>query len=141
MWTCAVKVFETFGDMLDAFNKLGADDEGFILGLGWGADNPTLANMIAPLFGTGSGSNYTGYSNPEFDKLIAEGNQAADTATAVSKWQAAREGPLPGLRRARHPVAQQRRWLLHQRRERPDQPGWVHQHHGHLGQVGWLIAA
>ena len=79
---CTVKIFESFGEQLDAFAALGADDEGFILGLGWGADNPTLANMIAPLFGTGSGSNYTGYSNPEFDKLIAEGNQAADEATA-----------------------------------------------------------
>ena len=86
---CEVKIFEDFGSMLDAFGKLGPEDEGFILGLGWGADNPTLANMIAPLFGTGSGSNYTGYSNPEFDKLIAEGNAAADEATAVAKWQEA----------------------------------------------------
>jgi oligopeptide transport system substrate-binding protein len=86
---CEVKIFEDFGSMLDAFNKLSASDEGFILGLGWGADNPTLANMIAPLFGTGSGSNYTGYSNPEFDKLIAEGNQAADEASAIAKWQEA----------------------------------------------------
>jgi oligopeptide transport system substrate-binding protein len=86
---CTVKVFEGFGPMLDAFDKLGADDEGFILGLGWSNDNPTLANAIAPLFGTGSGSNYTGYSNPEFDKLIAEGNQAPDEATAIAKWQEA----------------------------------------------------
>ena len=87
--TCEVKLFESFGEQLDAFAKLGPDDEGFILGLGWGADNPTLANMIAPIFGTGSGSNYTGYSNPAFDKLIAEGNQAADEATSIAKWQEA----------------------------------------------------
>ncbi|HYO20188.1 MAG TPA: ABC transporter substrate-binding protein, partial [Dermatophilaceae bacterium] len=86
---CEVKIFEDFGSMLDAFNALGADDEGFILGLGWGADNPTLANMIAPLFATGAGSNYTGYSNEQFDTLIAEGNQAADEATAITKWQEA----------------------------------------------------
>ena len=85
--TCEVKLFEDFGAQLDAFNKLGPDDEGFILGLGWGADNPTLANMIAPLFGTGAGSNYTGYSNAEFDKLIAAGNTAADEQTAISNWQ------------------------------------------------------
>jgi oligopeptide transport system substrate-binding protein len=89
--TCEVKIFESFGDMLDAFDKLGPSDEGFILGLGWGADNPTLANMIAPLFGTDSASNYIKYSNPEFDKLIAEGNQAADEATAISKWQQAEQ--------------------------------------------------
>jgi len=86
---CTVKLFESFGEMLDAFDALGPEDEGFILGLGWGADNPTLANMIAPLFGTGSGSNYIGYSNPKFDELIAQGNTAADEATAVSYWQQA----------------------------------------------------
>jgi oligopeptide transport system substrate-binding protein len=89
--TCTVKIFESFGEQLDAFNKLGPADEGFILGLGWGADNPTLANMIAPLFATGSGSNYIGYSSPEFDKLILEGNQSSDSAEAVSKWQQAQE--------------------------------------------------
>lgn len=88
---CEVKVFEGFGPMLDAFQKLGPDDRGFIIGLGWGADNPTLANMIAPIFATGAGTNYTKYSNPEFDRLIAEGNQAADEATAVAKWQAAED--------------------------------------------------
>ncbi len=86
---CTVKIFETFGDQLDAFMKLNADDEGLLLGLGWGADNPTLANMIAPLFATGGGSNYIGYSNKEFDALIAEGNTASDEATAIAKWQEA----------------------------------------------------
>ncbi len=87
--TCEVKVFEGFGDQLKAFNNLGADDEGLIIQLGWGADNPTLANMIAPLFATGSASNYTAYSNAEFDRLIEEGNQASDEATAIAKWQEA----------------------------------------------------
>ena len=45
--------------------------------------------MIAPLFGTDSPSNYIGYSNPEFDKLIAEGNAAQDSAEQIAKWQAA----------------------------------------------------
>ena len=126
--------------MLDAFNKLGADDEGFILGLGWGADNPTLANMIAPLFGTGSGSNYIGYSNPEFDKLIAEGNQAADEATAVSKWQEAEKVVYKDFAGHAHPVAQQRRRLLDQRVQREDQPGWLHQHRRDHGELGRLIA-
>lgn len=88
---CTVKLFESFGEMLDAFDQLGPDDEGFILGLGWGADNPTLANMIAPLFATGSGSNYTGYSSSEFDDLIAQGNTAADEADAVTAWQQAED--------------------------------------------------
>ena len=86
---CTLKLFPDFGAMLDAYAKLGPNDAGFIGTLGWGADNPTLANMIAPLFGTGSPSNYIGYSNPEFDKLIAEGNAAQDSATQIAKWQEA----------------------------------------------------
>lgn len=84
---CSLKLFPDFGAMLDAYGKLGPNDAGFIGGLGWGADNPTLQNMIAPLFGSGSPSNYTGYKNPEFDKLIAEGNAAQDSATQIQKWQ------------------------------------------------------
>ncbi len=86
---CEVQLFKDFGAQLKAFNKLGSDDEGLIIQLGWGADNPTLANMIAPLFATGASTNYTAYSNPEFDSLIAEGNASADEATAIAKWQEA----------------------------------------------------
>ncbi len=88
---CTLKLFPDFGTLLDAYGKLGPDDAGFIGGLGWGADNPTLQNMIAPLFGTGSPSNYTGYSNPAFDALIAEGNAAQDSATQIAKWQEAQQ--------------------------------------------------
>jgi len=88
---CTLKLFPDFGALLDAFGKLGPNDSGFIGQLGWGADNPTLQNMIAPLFGTDSPSNYIGYSNPKFDALIAEGNAAADSATQVAKWQEAQQ--------------------------------------------------
>jgi oligopeptide transport system substrate-binding protein len=88
---CSLKLFPDFGSELDAYAKITAEDAGFIGGLGWGADNPTLQNMIAPLFGTGSPSNYIGYSNPKFDALIAEGNAAQDSATQISKWQEAQQ--------------------------------------------------
>ena len=105
---CEVKIFQAFGAMLDAFHERSADDEGLILGLGWGADNPTLQNMVTARSGRTPG-NYIGYSNPEFDKLIAEGNQAQDEATADHQVAGGREGPLQGLPASRHPVAQQRR--------------------------------
>ncbi len=91
--------------------------------------------MIAPLFGTGSGSNYTGYSNPEFDKLIAEGNQAADEATAISKWQEAEKVLYTDF--AGHAT----QWrnnvggVLDQRVERQDQPGRLHQHRRDHGEL------
>lgn len=89
--TCSLKLFPDFGSMLDAYGKIGPNDAGFIGGLGWGADNPTLQNMIAPLFGTGSPSNYIGYSNPKFDELIAKGNAEQDTAAQIKDWQDAQQ--------------------------------------------------
>lgn len=88
---CTLELFPDFGVLLEAYAGLGPEDEGFIGGLGWAADNPTLQNMIAPLFATGSPSNYTGYSNPEFDRLIAEGNAAQDPAEQIATWQEAQK--------------------------------------------------
>ena len=88
---CSLELFADFGVLLETYASLGPEDEGFIGGLGWAADNPTLQNMIAPLFATGSPSNYTGYSNPEFDRLIAEGNAAQDPAEQIAKWQQAQD--------------------------------------------------
>lgn len=43
---------------------------------GWQADYPSLYNFLGPLYGTGAGSNDGDYSNPEFDKKLAEGLSA-----------------------------------------------------------------
>ncbi len=83
---CTLKMFPDFGAMLDAYAKLGAGDTGFILALGWGADNPTINNMIAPLFGTGAPSNYIGYSNKQFDELVARGNAEQDPQAQINDW-------------------------------------------------------
>ena len=40
---------------------------------GWQADYPSLYNFLGPLYGTGAGSNDGDYSNPAFDKKLAEG--------------------------------------------------------------------
>ncbi len=39
---------------------------------GWQMDYPSIENFLAPIFGTGAGSNDTDYSNPEFDSLLEE---------------------------------------------------------------------
>lgn len=84
---CSIKLFPSFAKMIEGYQAIKEGDPGFILALGWGADNPTLQNMIAPIFGSDAGSNYTGYSNPKFDDLIAKGNQANSEDAAVTDWQ------------------------------------------------------
>lgn len=59
--------------------------------LGWGPDYPVMETYLAPLYGTGASSNNSTYANPEFDKLVTEGNSAPDTAAAIQKYQAAED--------------------------------------------------
>jgi ABC-type oligopeptide transport system substrate-binding subunit len=48
-----------------------------------------MQNYLENLHGTQAGSNYTTYSNPEFDDLIAQGKRATDLDQAVSLYQQA----------------------------------------------------
>ncbi|MEF3323582.1 ABC transporter substrate-binding protein [Gulosibacter sp. GYB002] len=56
---------------------------------GWQADYPGLYNFLAPLYATGAGSNDTDYSNPEFDKLLAEGAKATSVEEANKYFEEA----------------------------------------------------
>ncbi|MGY4860014.1 peptide ABC transporter substrate-binding protein [Cryobacterium sp. AP23] len=64
---------------------------------GWQADYPSLYNFLAPLYKTGAGSNYEGYSSPEFDALLDEGAAAATVEDATAKYQEAQEVLLKDL--------------------------------------------
>ncbi len=64
---------------------------------GWQADYPSLYNFLAPNYLTGAGSNYEGYSSPEFDALIREGSTAGDIDAATAKYQEAQELLLKDL--------------------------------------------
>ncbi len=46
----------------------------------WIADYPDPENFLAILFGTGSGENHTGYSNPTVDRLLADAARERDPA-------------------------------------------------------------
>jgi ABC-type transport system substrate-binding protein len=63
--------------------------------LGWAMDYPSPQNYLEPLYSTSAlapaGSNQTFYSNPEFDKLITEGNGAESNEEAIEKYQAAED--------------------------------------------------
>jgi oligopeptide transport system substrate-binding protein len=61
----------------------------------WIMDYPVAENFLGPLYSSAAlppaGSNYTFYSNPEFDAALAEGNSAANDEDAVAAYQAAED--------------------------------------------------
>ncbi len=63
--------------------------------LGWSMDYPSPQNYLEPLYSTAAlppnGSNSAFYSNPEFDRLVAEGNQAEDNEEAIALYQQAED--------------------------------------------------
>ncbi|WP_327190475.1 ABC transporter substrate-binding protein [Streptomyces xinghaiensis] len=59
--------------------------------LGWIMDYPSMENYLGPLYTTDGSSNYYGYSNKEFDKLVQEGREAKTEEEAIKKWQAAED--------------------------------------------------
>lgn len=64
---------------------------------GWQADYPGLNNFLAPLYTTNGSSNDGKYSNPEVDKLIAEGDSSASVEEANKKYNEAQEILLEDL--------------------------------------------
>ncbi|MGD9482509.1 ABC transporter substrate-binding protein [Streptomyces sp. TRM70308] len=59
--------------------------------MGWIMDYPSMENYLGPLFSTGGSSNYYGYSNEEFDKLVADGRAAKTEEEAIEIWQKAED--------------------------------------------------
>ena len=61
----------------------------------WIMDYPVAENFLGPLYSTPAlppaGSNYTFYSNPEFDALLQQGNAAASDEEAIAAYQAAED--------------------------------------------------
>ncbi|MEV6977983.1 ABC transporter substrate-binding protein [Kitasatospora sp. NPDC093806] len=56
---------------------------------GWVQDYPLNANFLADVYRTGAASNDFGYSNPQFDQLANQADQAASVADTVSGYQQA----------------------------------------------------
>ncbi|MEX3103342.1 ABC transporter substrate-binding protein [Streptomyces sp. V2] len=83
------KPFEQFQTIL---NDLDAKKYQGAFRMGWNMDYPDMENYLRPIYSTdaiANGSNYAGYSNPAFDKLLVEGDQGATPADAIKKYQAA----------------------------------------------------
>lgn len=56
---------------------------------GWQMDYPSIENFLAPIFGTGAGSNDGLYSNPEFDAKLDAAAAASDPAESNKLYQEA----------------------------------------------------
>ncbi|WP_431954989.1 peptide ABC transporter substrate-binding protein [Actinacidiphila sp. bgisy167] len=83
------KPFEQFQTIL---NDLDAKKYGGAFRMGWNMDYPNMENYLRPIFSKdaiANGSNYAGYTNPEFEKLLAAGDKAATDADAQKEYQAA----------------------------------------------------
>lgn len=59
--------------------------------MGWVMDYPSMEDYLGPLYSTNGSSNYYGYSNPEFDKLVKEGSAAPTQEEAIKKYQQAED--------------------------------------------------
>jgi peptide/nickel transport system substrate-binding protein/oligopeptide transport system substrate-binding protein len=64
--------------------------EGLLRGA-WSFDYPSMENYLTPLMRTGGSSNDSQYSNPEFDRLLEEGDTAPTPEEAIKKYQAAED--------------------------------------------------
>ncbi|MDG4789818.1 ABC transporter substrate-binding protein [Micromonospora sp. WMMD1102] len=62
-----------------------------LIRMGWLMDYPSMENYLGPLYTTNGSSNYYGYSNPEFDRLVQEGTTAATPDEAIKKYQQAEQ--------------------------------------------------
>ena len=59
--------------------------------LAWVMDYPSPQNYLQPIYSTTGSSNNTGYSNPEVDKLIEEGNASESIEDGLAKYQEAED--------------------------------------------------
>jgi peptide/nickel transport system substrate-binding protein/oligopeptide transport system substrate-binding protein len=59
--------------------------------MGWVFDYPAIENYLGPLYTTNGSSNYYGYSNREFDRLVSQGDSAATPDQALKFYQQAED--------------------------------------------------
>ena len=74
------------------FNKL--VDSGELQGIfrtGWQMDYPSIENFLAPTYGTGADSNWSHYSNPNFDAKLKEAASARSNEDANKLYQEAEQ--------------------------------------------------
>ncbi|MFI8454020.1 ABC transporter substrate-binding protein [Kitasatospora sp. NPDC085464] len=67
---------------------------------GWVQDYPLNANFLADVYRTGAASNDTGYSNPQFDQLSTQADEAptvSDSTTGYQQAEAVLQSGMPAI--------------------------------------------
>ncbi|MBM7790982.1 peptide ABC transporter substrate-binding protein [Tenggerimyces flavus] len=77
-----------FADLLE---KVDADKAVGMFRMGWIFDYPSMENYLGPLYACKGSSNYYGYCNEEFDKLVADGSKATTPEDSIKLWQQAED--------------------------------------------------
>ncbi|GIJ80899.1 peptide/nickel transport system substrate-binding protein/oligopeptide transport system substrate-binding protein [Micromonospora phaseoli] len=85
---CVGNAEPKFADLL---TKVKAKQPVGLFRMGWIMDYPSMENYLGPLYSTNGSSNYYGYSNPDFDRLLAEGASAPSEEEAIKKYQEAED--------------------------------------------------
>ncbi|MEU6207604.1 ABC transporter substrate-binding protein [Micromonospora musae] len=75
----------------DLLNKVEKKQPVGMFRLGWVMDYPSMEDYLGPLYSTNGSSNYYGYSNKEFDRLVKEGSAAPTQEEAIKKYQQAED--------------------------------------------------
>ncbi|MDM4720701.1 ABC transporter substrate-binding protein [Micromonospora sp. WMMA1363] len=75
----------------DLLTKVKTKEPVGLFRMGWVMDYPSMENYLGPLYSSNGSSNYYGYSNREFDKLVAEGSAAPTEEEAIKKYQQAED--------------------------------------------------
>ncbi|MGV9601576.1 peptide ABC transporter substrate-binding protein [Streptosporangium sandarakinum] len=84
-----VKPFEKFASILDDLDKKSYTG---MFRMGWAIDYPSAENYLTPVFSTvaiKTGSNYAGWSNKQFDELLAKGDAAPTQEEGLKYYQQA----------------------------------------------------
>ena len=76
----------------DLLTKVQKHEDGVgIFRLGWIMDYPSMESYLGPLYTTTGSSNYYGYSNADFDRLVKEGSAAPTQEESIKKYQQAED--------------------------------------------------
>ncbi|WP_432949675.1 peptide ABC transporter substrate-binding protein [Kribbella sp. CA-253562] len=64
---------------------------------GWGHDYPSIEDYLTPMFKSTGDANFAGYSNPQLDKVLAQGDAEPDPDKAIKLYQQAEDIALEDM--------------------------------------------
>nr|WP_238354731.1 ABC transporter substrate-binding protein [Kribbella sandramycini] len=64
---------------------------------GWGHDYPSIEDYLTPMFKSTGDANFSGYSNPKLDQVLAQGDAQPDPDAAIKLYQQAEDIALEDM--------------------------------------------